>query len=135
MLIVPPPKFRKNRRPPEQEAVVPSPPPPVPLVLAAASCDDAIDYVVLGFDRSIDVSGLDPSTILVSDGDTTSASYTGNGETEMVDDATVKIYLQESGGPLGPGVVLVAPADTGIVAVDDGGTWEGATDLNLPFGG
>jgi hypothetical protein len=36
--------------------------------------------------------------------------------------------------PLAP-VTLTATALTGIVAVDDGGTWAGVSELGLPFDG
>jgi len=31
-------------------------------------------------------------------------------------------------------VIMNATPSTGIVAVDDGGTWDGVADLVLPFG-
>jgi hypothetical protein len=43
------------------------------------------------------------------------------------------VPLVISHGSSGPGTELTATSATGIVAVDDGGTWAGVSDLSMPF--
>jgi len=45
----------------------------------------------------------------------------------------VSVNLQVVGEPTGALTTLTASAATGIVAVDDGGTWAGTTNTELPF--
>jgi hypothetical protein len=41
----------------------------------------------------------------------------------VIHPTTIKVFLEEIGGPTAPDVELAATAASGIVAVDDGGTW------------
>jgi hypothetical protein len=51
----------------------------------------------------------------------------------LTDERTVRVPLVLI-GPFGElKHVLIASAATGIVAVDDGGTWAGTDGTNLPF--
>ena len=46
---------------------------------------------------------------------------------------SVRVALQELGATGAGSVTLTVLEENGIVAVDDGGTWEGVSDLSLPF--
>ena len=48
---------------------------------------------------------------------------------------SVRISLQELGATGAGNVSLTVPPDNGIVAENDGGTWEGVNDLALPYEG
>ena len=47
--------------------------------------------------------------------------------------ATMVAQLAEFTGEVEPVITLTASAGTGIVATDDGGTWEGVEGLQLPY--
>jgi hypothetical protein len=130
MLLPQTPTFRKHRggfRLPPAGA----PGPAVALTLVAATWEES-PSVTLVFDRPVDVSGLDVALVRVDIGPLGS-SYVGYQAPIVVSPTTVQILLSGVGDYPGPGVVLNAPADTGIVAADDGGTWAGVADLSLPF--
>ena len=118
------PRVRRKRR------TAPSAPPGVALVLTSAEYHSGMD-VTLTFDRAIDVSAFDPSQITMVD-HFPGKTYTG-GEISLMDVNVARIFLVETGPYAGSAYQLTASASTGIVAVDDGGTWAGVTDLNLPF--
>ena len=46
---------------------------------------------------------------------------------------TVRVSLAETGLAGETGIFLDATAGSGIVALDDAGTWAGATALGVPF--
>jgi hypothetical protein len=110
----------------------PPPPPPPPLVLEAAEYNADEGWCSLTFDRAIDVSGMDPFAIQI--GDVSSGQlYEGHGSPTLVGDNQVQMALEFIGAFGGDITAMYATADSGIVAVDDGGTWEGATNLPLPW--
>ena len=112
----------------------PAPPtPPVALVLVSASFDTDDFSVVLAFDRAVDASALDAAQITLDDGVYAAGSFVGSGPATVINPTTIKVFLEEIGGPTVPDVELSATAATGIVATDDGGTWAGVTALVLPF--
>ena len=129
MLIVPLIPFRRRRR---RAAAAAPPAPPAALVLVAAIYD-AGAAVTLTFDRAIDIAGLDGSVIIVEDGVHAEYRYAGTVGATLLSPATVQIELAGVEEFVGPGIQLDAGAANGIVAVDDGGAWGGASDVELPF--
>jgi len=133
MLIFPPTVFR-NRRDADRTPFDPPPtPPPAALTLVAATYDIETESVVLTFDRAVDASAYDPAAITVQDGVYAGGSFVGSGPATVVSPTTIQVFLEQIGSPTVSDVELSATAATGIVAVDDGGTWGGVTALVLPF--
>jgi hypothetical protein len=112
---------------------LPDAPPPAALVLASASYDFNGPSVMLEFDRAIDIAGLDGAQISVNDGAFTGLIFAATGPAMLVDPQTVEIDLVSTGPSAGIDVRLTASAASGIVAVNDGGTWPGVMNLVLPF--
>ena|SRR5690242_4642053 len=108
-------------------------PPPLALTLVSATYDTDDFSVALVFDRAVDASGLNAAAITVDDGVYAAGSFVGSGPATVVNPTTIKVFLEEVGGPTVPDVELTATGASGIVAVDDGGTWAGVTGLVLPF--
>ena len=136
MLLPSAPQFRRRRgRAKAQPGAGPTPPPPVALVLVSATYqtfDDPMLFLV--FDRAIDIAGFEGSGILVDDGQFRLTLYDALGGLTLDDPQTLRIELTTVGASTVAGEVLLsAAADNGIVAVDDGGTWAGVSDLELPF--
>ena len=129
MLTNPPAVFRKRHRQPKQKAKAAA----KALTLTAAVYDSDELLLVLTFDRAVDVSGIVGAAILVDDQQHNDATFAATGAVELVSEAVVQIGLELVGDSTGVGVFLNAAAGNGIVAVDDGGAWAGATDLVLPF--
>jgi hypothetical protein len=100
------------------------------LTLVAATYDPGTS-VTLTFDRAISAAALDASQISVYDAAGTGWYYNGTGAGAVAGNS-VTVTLLENESAEGPTRVS-ATALTGIVAVDDGGTWAGVTDLELPF--
>ncbi len=121
------PFIRRRRRKPIAS------PGPAALTLVAAYYD-AATLVRLTFDRPIDIAGIVASAIVVSDGPYEAARFAGTAAAELSAPATIELPLELTGPASGPIVTLTASALNGIVAVDDGGTWAGVTDVELPFG-
>jgi hypothetical protein len=94
---------------------------------------DSGNFIELTFDRAIDAWSADGSQIVVDDGVNEFQRFAATGWVMMVDSVTVDMGLVAIGPPTGPHIRLTAGAQTGIVAIDDGGTWAGVTDLGLPF--
>ncbi len=125
------PPFRKRRKPAEKKR--PAPAPAATLTLVEAAYDEVAQTIRLTFDRAIDIAGLDGTQIVVDDGAITGTRYEAVGTATLDGPAAVVIGLLELGPSEDPGTLLSAGAGTGIVAVDDGGTWSGVTDVALPF--
>ena len=106
---------------------------PVALMLVAATYDTDDFSVTLVFDRAVDAAGLDAAAITVDDGEFAAGLFEGAGPATIVNPTTIKLFLEEIGGPTVNDVELTATATGGIVAVDDGGTWAGVTAVVLPF--
>ena len=103
-------------------------------MLVAATYDIETESVVLTFDRAVDASALDPAAIRVQDGLYAAGLFVGSGPATIVNPTTIQVFLEQIGSPTVSDVELWATAASGIVAVDDGGTWPGVTALVLPFG-
>jgi hypothetical protein len=89
--------------------------------------------LTLVFDRAINIGGLVGTAILVDDAEQTYLLYNSSGGAALLDAVTVKLTLVSIDDPTGPGILLSVSALSGIVAVNDGGTWPGVTNLSLPF--
>jgi hypothetical protein len=104
----------------------------VALVLVAAYYDGDAPGVHLTFDRAIDPSGAVVADFTVIDAPE-SIHFVGSGEPSPQSETEVLIFLTNVGAASGPDVLLTVGAGNGIVAVDDGGTWEGVSGLVLPW--
>ena len=131
MLLFPSSSFRK-RRTLTQRTAPPPPPPPVALTLAGATYDAGVPDLVLVFDRAVDVGGFDGAQIVVDDGAFNFTAYSG-ASAGLDGPAVVRVTLEVDGSSSASDVRLTASALSGIVAVDDGGVWDGVSGLALPF--
>ncbi|MDQ3440502.1 MAG: hypothetical protein M3478_09155 [Planctomycetota bacterium] len=128
------PAKRRVRRKRKQDATSSSPVPPAALVLVAATFTAGDpSSLTLTFDRAIDIDALDGSVVLVRDGAQTEILWDATGGAVLTGPATMEITLTPVEGDSAPGTVLTAGPGNGIVAVDDGGTWGGVSELALPF--
>ena len=125
-IIVPLIPFLRRRRPS-------APPPGVALTLVTAVYDENDAVVVIEFDRPVSVAAFDGSQVIVRDGTLNTTAYVGSGPATLDLPNMVRITLAATGPYVGADVDLSATANTGIVAVDDGGTWAGVPLLVLPF--
>lgn len=121
------PRVHRRRR------SVTTPAPPAALTLVSATYDIETESVTLVFDRAVDASAYDPAAITVQDGEFAGGLFVGSGPASVVNPTTIQVFLEEIGSPTVSDVELSATAATGIVAVDDGGTWAGVTNVVLPF--
>jgi hypothetical protein len=123
---------RKNRQRPRRKS---APPAPAELVLESATVvvDDELWQLTLTFDRAIALVDFDGAAITVSEDVALGLLLNGVGAVAITSPNTLVVTMVEVGPATGPGVVLNATALSGIVAMDDGGTWGGAVDLGLPF--
>jgi len=128
MIIVPLIPFRRRRK---AGGAVQAP--PAALTLVSATYDIETESVILSFDRAVDVAGFDPAAITVQDGVYAAGLFVGSGPATVVNPTTIQVFLEQIGSPTVSDVELWATAGTGIVAVDDGGTWAGVTAVVLPF--
>jgi len=134
MLIIPPKIVRKKRARMKAPTAAPTPPPGAPLNLEDANYYHDTLTLVISFDRDISISGFVPSQITVSDGQYNNHVYTASGAT-MLGTSALTVTLVAGATYEADQVVMNASALTGITAVNDGGTWAGASDLGLPYGG
>ncbi len=129
MLLFPIARFRKQRG--KTHRVPPTP--PAALSLVAAVYDENGPSLTLTFDRAIDISALVAGAIVVHDGNIVGERFVGDGPGVLISPAVVRISLGSDGSWPGNETTFTATAGTGIVAVDDGGTWSGVTDVETPF--
>ena len=123
MVIIPPSKpFRKNKK-----RLAIGTPGPVPLVLVSAGYSSNV--LTLQFDRPVNIDLIDLSQFTVDDG-VVGHTVLGDGfHPQQPDPVTVLFDVSEQEAYDGSQVLLNASADTGIVAVDDGGTWAGVSGM------
>lgn len=131
MLIATPAKFRRRGR--IIQSAAPPKPPGAALVLVLAYYDENLAQLTLVFDRAIKIPAFNGSAITVVDGSYDMFIYNGDGPVFIFDGSSVQIPLVITGDYNVDGVRLTAGADTGIIAVNDGGTWPGVTNLILPY--
>jgi hypothetical protein len=127
VILPAPPNFRRRRRRPDRLN------PPAALTLVQASYQPGVPSIRLAFDRAIDVSALAGTQIVIADGSINALRYDAQGDVTVINLSTIEIGLVDIESWAGPDVRLTASSASGIVAVDDGGTWAGVTDLLLPF--
>ena len=130
MFIIPPPQ-RKQKRIRFKPELPPNPPPVTALTLVAAefSSDPFVD---LTFDRAIDIENINLGAFRVNE-QATGYYYLGQPDAMLISATTVRVPLVDVDYWEGTGLHLIAGAGNGIVAVDDGGTWSGTSDTDLPF--
>lgn len=126
-----PAKRRVGRR--RRHGVPSSPAPAGPLLLVAATYDADGPKATLTFDRAVNVDAFDGTQITVNDPIVQAATFNGAGGAVLVSPTTVDVMLTNFDLPSGSVITMSATGMTGIVAVDDGGAWAGATDMELPF--
>jgi hypothetical protein len=93
---------------------------------------DVVGSIDLKFDRAINIDGLDGTQIIVKDG-VISGLVNDVAFGELRDPQTVRLYLEGIEDYSIPNELLTATGASGIVAVDDGGTWAGVSELPLPY--
>ena len=104
------------------------------LTLVAATYDSEVGPTLrLTFDRAIDIDDLDGTQIIVDDNASLNLKFDAIGAAVLETPTRVAITLHEIDSSEGTGDTLSATEESGIVASDDGGTWSGVTDLELPF--
>lgn len=107
------------------------PPTPVALTLVAANFDPDGPITYLTFDRAVDYSAAVPSEFAVADGPD-NGQFVGISVGAGGDPTQVAVTMNRTGGYSGDTQLLTVGSGNGIVAVDDGGTYAGVTDLVLP---
>jgi len=132
MLIPTPPKYVKRHRPLKKKVQFGPPPAALTLVEASFATDDYVS-VRLTFDRAVDAGALNGAQITVGIAEY-GYLYNATGTVYVIDPATIDIILVQIGGYEGEADELNATALSGIVAVDDGGTWAGIANAELPIG-
>ena len=135
MLIIPPPQNprRRGKVPRKPRAASPPPPPPAALTLVSATYDPGFLTVTLVFDRAINFSGYVGTSLFVDDQLDTGWKYQGTGGASAAGPNGMTVLLVDPTPAVGEDTKLTVAAGNGIVAVDDGGTWAGVSDLILPF--
>jgi hypothetical protein len=126
-----------NYRPRAGVAKLRKGPPPAPplqtLVLVEAIYDEGSLTLFLTFDRAVDASAFVAGQVTVIDGVFNATKFGGVGAATILSPTQIGVAL-EWVDDAEPGVItLSASALTGIVAVDDGGTWAGVSDVGLPY--
>lgn len=130
MLTNPPPKHRRRKL--LDVPFNPPAPPPAPLTLVAATYV-AGTGITLTFDRAIEIGALVTDAFLVNDGAGTHITSVGYGEPTLLSPTSVRVPTISMSPYGGSTTTLYADEANGIVATD-GGAWDGAADLVLPFG-
>ena len=102
------------------------------LTLGTADAPSGAGFLDLQFDRAVDILALDGSQIEILDGPA-ATRWLGTGGAHAIDERTFHVDLVAAGASSGGQVILNATALTGLVAVDNGGTWPGVGGLVLPF--
>jgi hypothetical protein len=124
---------RRGRESKDAPAPPPPPPPPAALTLDSAVYDAGNVTLTLTFDRAIDVSAFDGSTITLDDGEFAARRFDGTGGSEQPTPQSLRVYLLDFGSSIKAGVHLTVTSENGIVAADDAMAWEGCSELELPF--
>lgn len=107
---------------------------PPALVLQAAEMINFEPPVLrLRFDRAIDVSNVDAGQFVVEYPSGPGYKYVGDAVAGMTAPDTFDLAMEVSEPATGSQDLLSATSATGIVAVDDGGTWGGVSNLLLPY--
>src|SRR3954452_25121038 len=105
IIPAPPRKMRRRRQAARATAAT--------LTLTAAEFGEK-SWILLTFDRGIDISGLDGSQIILDDGDS-GFRFNATGTASVKSPISVQITLVEIGPSIGSGVHLSASAASGII--------------------
>jgi hypothetical protein len=133
-MLLPAGPIRFRNRPQRKKKKSSAPPAPPALMLVAASYDPGDILLTLTFDRAIDIASINAAVILVNDDSYAGLLLAGDSAgAVLLDPATVQMPLIDAGASTPGPITMSAGATNGIVAVDDGGTWGGASDLTLPW--
>jgi len=130
MLILPPVPYRPRRGRVKSTAARP---PGVALMLVYAYYDENVGVLRLQFDRAINSAALNGAAITLRDGSFDNTTYNGISEVSVIDPKTIDVTLVAVGSWSVDEVTLTVTNLSGIVAVNDGGTWAGVVNLALPF--
>lgn len=120
-------RVRRRRR-----AVVTRPGAPLELVAAEYDANDTTLRMV--FDRAVDISAIKGDAFTVADGVVHGYKFHVV-SAQMDGPTTVVATLTEFDSATKPETTLTVSEGNGIVAVDDGGTWEGINGVGLPYEG
>lgn len=100
----------------------------------SATYDENDALLTLTFDRPVNVAAFNGSALSVGDPTFNNTAYDGGGGAFVVAPGVVQVNLAATGPYFGTEVDFVAGAASGIVAVDDGGTWPGTGGtMFLPY--
>jgi hypothetical protein len=106
---------------------------PLELIGAEYTIVGAISRLTLMFDRAISLDGVNGSQISVEDGQHRNRKYLCTGVHSIVNDAWAVFDLVDNGAFAPDDLDVSATETNGIVALDDGGAWEGVLNLPLPY--
>src|SRR5688500_5300447 len=129
MIKVPPLPFLRRRRARRAQAA----PPALVLEAAAFAFVGPGGTLTLSFDRAIALGGFAPSQVSVQDPAGTGFAYAGTGVVDTPDAQTVVVEMGQTVEAPGSSEVMSATGATGIVAIDDGASWPGVSNLGLPY--
>ena len=101
--------------------------------MLSAAYDSGEPALWLVFDRAVNIAAINTAAFILEDAQFNNFRYDGGGGAELTGPETLKVLLVEVDNASGSGVKLSVAAGNGVVAVDDGGTWAGVSDLALPF--
>lgn len=130
MLSIPPVPYRKRRG----RGRLQKRQPVAPLVLVGAQLIIDDNHLNLTFDRPIDITGIDVTTITVLNGPA-GIIFGCNPDPELISPTTVQFELLYLNIGSGPSITLSVTSANGIAAADDEGTWTGVEGVVLPFPG
>ncbi len=124
MIKIPQIPFRRRRKPVAGSTV---------LALASAAHDSGTNSVTLTFNQAVDLTGIQPNEIIVSDGNQ-NLLLGGQGVLEETP-TSVRLELEFIDYTTEPNVMLNATNATGIRSQADESEWEGVSGVELPYGG
>jgi hypothetical protein len=127
--IIPAPRRVRRKR----KSDPPATPALGPVLVAASYGPNVGPTLILTFDRAINIDDFNGSVIFVSDGQFNFTRYNAGGEYQLDNPTTLRVTLGLWDEFESEGVWLNTLGETGIVAVDGGEPWTGATNLELPF--
>jgi hypothetical protein len=88
--------------------------------------------VDLTFDRAINIATMNVTSVIVDDSDS-GDQFSGSGTPTLLAANQVRVPLTMVGPVSVPNTYLTAGPGTNLAAVNDGGTWPGTTNLELPY--
>jgi uncharacterized protein (DUF2141 family) len=126
MLVDSPAPYRPRRR-------IRNAPTAPPLTLVSADYNESDATLTLQFDRAINSAGINTAAFTLHDGLYDNTTYHGASSVTVINPTTIQLSLIAVGSYSVAVVTMDATPNSGIVAMNNGGTWPGATNLILPF--